>query len=107
MTSTTTTRIKSTISGFISPERTISSVLPMARGRPATMPATMIIVMPLPMPRSVICSPSHITNMVPVVIDTVAMNRNCGPGKGTRLPPEFWIASAAPNPWNAASPTVP
>ncbi len=34
----------------------------MARGSPAMMPATMIMVMPLPMPRSVICSPSHITN---------------------------------------------
>ena len=79
----------------------------MARGSPATMPATMIIVMPLPMPRSVICSPSHITNMVPVVIEMVAMNRNCGPGFGTRLPPEFWIARAAPNPWKPASNTVP
>ena len=61
----------------------------MARGSPAMMPATMIMVMPLPMPRSVICSPSHITNSVPVVIEIVATNRNCGPGFGTRLPPEF------------------
>ena len=84
--------------GFISPFRTMSKVLPMARGSCATMPATMIMVMPLPMPRSVICSPSHMTNIVPVVMDTVAMNRNCGPGFGTRLLPAFWIARAAPNP---------
>ena len=31
------------------------------------MPAKMISEMPLPMPRSVICSPSHMMNAVPVV----------------------------------------
>ena len=98
VTTMTTAMISITMSPFISPLRTISSVLPMARGRPATMPATMIMVMPLPMPRSVICSPSHMTKIVPVVIETVATNRNWGPGFGTRLPPEFWIASAAPKP---------
>ncbi len=36
-------------------------------GRPMTMPAKISSEMPLPMPRSVICSPSHITKMVPVV----------------------------------------
>ena len=30
-----------------------------ARGSPTTMPAKMMSDMPLPMPRSVICSPSH------------------------------------------------
>ena len=30
------------------------------------MPAKMMSEMPLPTPRSVICSPSHIRNMVPV-----------------------------------------
>ena len=44
-----------------------------APGRPATMPARMIMEMPLPMPRSVICSPSHIRNRVPVVIVMVAV----------------------------------
>ena len=38
------------------------------------MPTRMIIEMPLPMPRSVICSPSHIRNIVPVVMVTVAGN---------------------------------
>ena len=45
---------------------------PIADGSRATMPARMIMEMPLPMPRSVICSPSHIRNMVPVVMVTVA-----------------------------------
>ena len=58
------------------------------------MPAMMIIEMPLPMPRSVICSPSHIRNMVPVVMVTVAVNRNCGPG-AIAMPP-FCSATAAP-----------
>ena len=36
-----------------------------AAGISATMPTKMISEMPLPMPRAVICSPSHIRNMVP------------------------------------------
>ena len=48
----------------------------MAAGRPATMPAKMIREIPLPMPRSVICSPSHIRNMVPVTSDTAAVKTN-------------------------------
>ena len=39
----------------------------MAEGNCATMPDKMISEMPLPMPREVICSPSHIRNMVPPV----------------------------------------
>ncbi len=39
----------------------------MPRGRPAMMPAKISRLMPLPMPRSVICSPSHMMNAVPVV----------------------------------------
>ena len=42
-------------------------VVTAADGRLATMPAKMISEMPLPMPRSVICSPSHIRNAVPEV----------------------------------------
>ena len=76
---TISTRI-SARAGFISPLRTSSSVPPIAAGRPATMPARMIIEMPLPMPRSVICSPSHIRNIVPATSVSVARNTNCGPG---------------------------
>jgi hypothetical protein len=34
-------------------------------GTPATMPAKMMKLMPLPMPRSVISSPIHIARIVP------------------------------------------
>ncbi len=41
------------------------------------MPAKMISEIPLPMPRAVICSPSHIRNMVPPTrVITVAMRKN-------------------------------
>ena len=39
-----------------------------ARGSRATMPMVMTSDTPLPTPRSLICSPSHISNMVPVVM---------------------------------------
>jgi hypothetical protein len=46
----------------------MSSTSPNAAcGRLTTMPAKMISEMPLPMPRSEICSPSHMMNAVPVV----------------------------------------
>ena len=38
-----------------------------ACGKRAKMPMLMTSEMPLPMPRSVICSPSHISSIVPVV----------------------------------------
>ena len=44
------------------------------------MPAKMISDMPLPMPRSVICSPSHMTNAVPVVSVSTVMSRKPQPG---------------------------
>ena len=60
---------------LISPLRTNSKVVPSALGRRAMMPDMMISEMPLPTPRSVICSPIHITNMVPAVtvITVIAM----------------------------------
>ena len=52
-------------------------------GSSATMPEKMISEMPLPMPREVICSPSHIRNMVPPVsVITVEMRKN-SPGSVT------------------------
>ena len=39
-------------------------------GIPDTMPAVMIKEIPLPIPRSVICSPNHIRNIVPVTKQT-------------------------------------
>jgi hypothetical protein len=54
------------VSGCIAPVRTSSSRPPIALGKPAAIPAKMMIEIPLPRPRSVICSPSHIRNIVPV-----------------------------------------
>ena len=51
----------------IAPWRPSSSVLAIADGNAAMMPAKMMREEPLPMPREVICSPSHIRNMVPPV----------------------------------------
>ena len=90
---------------LISPVRTSSNVPPMAAGKPATIPARMIIEIPLPRPRSVICSPSHIRNIVPATNVMVATNTNCGPGAITT--PWFWNAMAAEAPCTAASSTVP
>ena len=57
-----------------------------ADGSSATMPDMMISEMPLPMPRAVICSPSHIRNMVPPVsVIAVEMRKN-KPGSATTLP---------------------
>ena len=38
-------------------------------------------LIPLPMPRSVICSPSHMTKMAPVVSVTTMMSRDAKPGR--------------------------
>ena len=51
-----------------------------APGRPATMPAKMISDTPLPTPRSVTCSPSHIRNIVPAVSETTAVSTKPMPG---------------------------
>ena len=68
------------------PWRPSSSVPAMAEGSCATMPDRMISEMPLPMPRDVICSPSHIRNMVPPArVITVEMRKN-QPGSATTLP---------------------
>ncbi|MNH36892.1 hypothetical protein D3C79_977320 [compost metagenome] len=50
---------------LISPVRADSKDCPIALGRPATIPAKINIEIPLPTPRSVICSPSHIMNIAP------------------------------------------
>jgi len=46
-------------------------------------PMKMIMDMPLPMPRSVICSPSHITKMVPAVMVMAVISLKPKPGLGT------------------------
>ena len=49
-------------------------------GNLATMPAKMMREIPLPIPRSVICSPSHIRNAVPEVSVMTVMTRKAQPG---------------------------
>jgi len=58
-----------------------------ALGRPATMPAKISREMPLPTPRSVICSPSHITKILPVARVKAHMNLKPMPGFTTTSGP--------------------
>ena len=62
------------------PVRIWSNVWMTARGNPTTMPEKMMSDMPLPMPRSVICSPSHMTKHVPVVSVSTVISRKAMPG---------------------------
>ena len=52
----------------------------MARGSPTTIPVKMIRDMPLPTPRSLICSPSHMMNAVPVVSEMIVSVTKPMPG---------------------------
>ncbi len=89
----------------------LAIVVPIAGIRPTTMPAKMISEMPLPMPRSLICSPSHMTKAVPVVSVITVMMRKPQPGSPTRgAPPGVRCASrnkAMPVPWMIEIATVP
>ena len=81
-----------------------------AAGMPMTMPAKMISEMPLPMPRSVICSPSHMMNAVPVVSVIMHISRKPQPGSSTAPAPPNWPFSSAiamQRLWNSASAIVP
>ncbi len=62
--------------------------------------------MPLPSPRSVICSPSHIRNMVPPTRVTTVTNMNTAPGT-TTSPGCACSATEMPMAWNSASTAVP
>ena len=90
---------------------TLWTVWPMAGTRPTTMPAKMMSEMPLPMPRSLICSPSHMTKAVPVVSVITVSARKPQPGWGTSgAPPGADIFSsqmAMPVPWMSEITTVP
>ncbi len=60
---------------------------------------------PLPMPRSVICSPRYITKTAPTVRLTVVVNVNSKPG--VRTAPWMDVRKAEyPYPWMAARMTV-
>ena len=69
-----TTKVIATITMTITPTITPGLIAPLrpeaknwasAAGTSAMMPTKMISDTPLPIPREVICSPSHIRNMVP------------------------------------------
>src|SRR5687768_6315336 len=76
-------------------------------GRRPTMPAKMITLMPLPMPFSLMSSPSHISTSVPATsvarIEIVAA-QSSGPKAGRT--PERCMNTATPMPWSSASGTV-
>ncbi len=68
--------------------------------------------MPFPMPRSVICSPSHMTNTEPVVSVSTVMIRNDQPGSWTMAKPPctlpvFSRKNAMPSAWTTLRRIVP
>ena len=105
VTSKATTRIARTCQPCIEPSLTSCAVPPSADGSPDTILTKMMIEMPLPIPRSEICSPSHIRNMVPVTSDTVAVNTKPGPGLIAML--LDCRAMDAPIAWKVARASVP
>ena len=75
------------------------------------MPAKMISEMPLPMPRSLICSPSHMTTAHPVVSDRMVIRRKPQPGSGTKGAPVLVVMFSTPSAmivdWMSEMTTVP
>ncbi len=78
----------------------------MPRGSPTTMPAKISRLMPLPMPRSVICSPSHMMNVVPAVSVITVIAIKPKPGSITRLLDELRSAMAIAADCTTPRPTV-
>ncbi len=77
---------------------------------PATIPAKMISEIPLPIPRSVICSPSHMMKAVPVVRVTTVVRKNMKPALitiGSAVPPIFVTQIEIPSDWTIESTIVP
>ena len=75
------------------------------------MPAKMISEMPLPIPFSEICSPSHMMRAVPAVSVIMVRSRKPHPGNGTSVAPpgSFMLSSpmAMKSDWKADSTMVP
>ena len=84
VTSITIAMMKIADRGPIAPVETNWNKTLTAAGSPATIPAKIMIEMPLPMPRSVICSPNHIRNIVPVTREITQTLRKKKPGSMTR-----------------------
>ena len=68
------------------------------------MPAKMISDIPFPMPRSEICSPSHMMNAVPVVRVSTVIKTNPRPGLSAN--PLDWSVVAMPKDCTKARPMV-
>ena len=68
-----------------SPVDTFRSVVTIACGNPTTMPAKIKSDIPLPMPRSVICSPIHMMKTVPAVSVKMVIKVKPMPGFATRV----------------------
>ena len=86
MTATTITMTPMITAGLIAPERPEAKNCASAAGTSAMIPTKMMSEMPLPMPRAVICSPSHIRNIVPPTSVMTQDARKNRPGSVTRLP---------------------
>ncbi len=65
---------------FRSPCLACSKAWPIAPGMPVKILVAMIIEIPFPMPRSVICSPSHIKKIVPATTLKTAETKKEVPG---------------------------
>ena len=88
------------------PVRPNSNVEANALGISATIPEKIINEIPFPTPLKVICSPSHIKNVVPATKEIVVVIRNDKPGSITRFP-AFSKPIATPYPCKHAIRTVP
>ena len=80
-------------------------VLKMPGQNRSTIEKKMISEAPLPRPLSVICSPSHITKIAPVVSTVTICSLNPNPGLSTALSNDD-VKSANPQPCIAARTTV-
>ncbi len=105
---TTSMMIASTISRGQStaPVLRYSMVFPIAGQPPCTIEKKIKRLIPLPRPRSVICSPSHITNTPPTVSTKAVVTRKPQPGAATAPWTTPSMKIAIPHAWPAASPTV-
>ncbi len=96
ITATTITRTPMITGVEIAPERPWLRNCASAAGISATMPTKMISEMPLPMPRAVICSPSHIRNIVPPTSVMRQASLKYMPGSWARPPASRLTAMPQP-----------
>ena len=83
ITATTTASSTMAPNGEMTPVRTNCTSCSAEGQTRSRIEKVMSRLIPLPIPRSVICSPSHITKMEPVVSVTTMISRAAKPGLGT------------------------